>query len=115
MAQQTYGDADERWNRVNDDDALWGPFADIRPAKNQVFSSTRAFVLSAAVGGFFGLALDLIWALSAGRASLPSAYAMPLILTLAYFVGFQLTLGPAWNRRAYWLRRREEYLARDSS
>lgn len=35
---------------------------------------------------------------------------MPTVLTLTYYVAFQLTLGPAWNRRARLLVRREDYL-----
>jgi len=35
---------------------------------------------------------------------------MPSILTLTYFVAFQLTLGPAWNRRARLMVRRDGYL-----
>ena len=110
MAQQTHDAADERWNQLNDDDPLWGPLADFRPAKNRRFTAIRALMLASAAGGFFGFVLDLVWALSAGKESLPSVYAMPLLLTLVAFVAFQLTLGRAWNRRAYWLQRREDYL-----
>jgi len=41
---------------------------------------------------------------------LPALYLMPGMLTLTYFAAFQLTLGPAWNRRARLMQRREGYM-----
>ncbi len=111
MAQRVCDDVDERLNKLNDADPLWGPLAGCRPAKDRRFSGWRAFLLAAVFGGFFGMSLNLIVALSAGRQVLPCVYAMPLALTSISFVAFRLTLGPAWNRRAYWLARRQDYLA----
>jgi hypothetical protein len=50
----------------------------------------------------------LLWRHSAHH--LPRVYVMPAILTLTYYVMLQLTLRPAWNRRARLLARREDYM-----
>jgi len=111
MAQDIRDDTDEQPQEPIDCDALWGPFARFRPAKNQPFTALRALLLAVVFGGFYGLALNLIAALcSGGVARLPSVYAMPLLLAVTCFVGLRLLLAPVWNRRAHWLNRRENYL-----
>jgi hypothetical protein len=111
MALPVRGDRDERFNELNDSDALWGPFGSFRPAKQQRFTGLRALAMAVVFGGVYGLGLNLVLALSCGGiARLPSVYAMPFVLGLTCFVGFQSTLGPAWNRRAHWLNRRADYL-----
>jgi hypothetical protein len=40
----------------------------------------------------------------------PPVYGAPLVLTFTYFIAFQLSIGPAWNRRARLLIRRADYL-----
>ena len=112
MPQDTRDDADEIWQEPIDSDAFWGPFGRFRPAKHEAFTGLRALALAAVFGSFYGLALNLIGALVCGGvARLPSVYAIPLVLAAACFVGLQMLLAPAWNRRAHWLRRRQEYLA----
>jgi len=112
MAQDTRADTDERLEEPIDRDALWGPFACFRPAKNQRFTPLRALLFAVVFGGFYGLALNLIVALCGGGiARLPSVYAIPLGLSATSFVGLQWLLAPVWNRRAHWLKRRQDYLA----
>lgn len=112
MAQQAFNRSDERLNEVTDRDAFWGPFIAFRPEKNRCFSHFRSLGLAATVGGVYGMLLNvgltMICHLSGHHA--PSIYGVPLVLTLTYLVGFQLTLGPAWNRRARLLIRRADYL-----
>jgi len=111
MAQDIRDDTDEQPQDPIDCDALWGPFARFRPAKNQPFTALRALLFAVVFGGFYGLALNLIAALCSGGVSrLPSVYAMPLLLAVTCFVGLRLLLAPVWNRRAHWLNRRENYL-----
>jgi hypothetical protein len=112
MAQHAQRDTDERFNELSDKDAFWGPLLVFRPEKRRCIGSLRVFTMAATLGGFYGMllnfALAFICRLSAQR--LPAGYLMPLVLTLTYFVAFQLTLGPAWNRRAKLLVRRDGYL-----
>jgi hypothetical protein len=111
MAQQAHRDTDERLNELSDRDGLWGPLVSFRPAQNRLFSGRRALALAASAGGFYGMLLNLALALICRRSHhLPPVYAVPLVLTFTYFVGFQFTLGPAWNRRARLLVRRAGYL-----
>jgi hypothetical protein len=112
MAQQTFNQSDERLNQITDHDPFWGPFIAFRPEKNRYFSRFRALALATTVGGVYGALLNVglavLCRLSGQHA--PSIYGVPLVLTLTYLVGFQLTLGPAWNRRARLLVRRADYL-----
>ena len=112
MAQQAQRDTDERFNELSDRDAFWGPLLVFRPEKKRCISSFRALAMASTLGGFYGmllnLALTLICRHTAHRA--PAVYLMPAMLTLTYFVAFQLTLGPAWNRRAKLMVRRDGYL-----
>ncbi|MET0790807.1 MAG: hypothetical protein ABW061_04745 [Polyangiaceae bacterium] len=113
MAQQAHRETDERFNEVSDRDAFWGPLLGFRPEKRRCISSARALLMASTLGGFYGMLLNLAVALIFRKAAhhhLPSVLMMPAILTLTYFVAFQLTLGPAWNRRARLLLRREGYL-----
>jgi len=112
MAQDIRADSDENLQEPIDRDALWGPFVCFRPAQDQRFSVLRALLFAIVFGGFYGLALNLIVALCGGGvASLPSVYAIPLLLAATSFVGLQWLLAPVWNRRAHWLKRRQNYLA----
>ena len=111
MAHWESSEADKRYNELSDSDDLWGPFVGFRPAKNQPFSGVRAFALIAAFTSVYGMLLNFAIAIGAHGRHLPSAYVMPTTLTLITFAAFQLTLGPAWNRRAFLLARRELYLA----
>lgn len=111
MAHPVFHDVDARLNELNDNDALWGPLIYLRPAQHKHFGCVRACALSLLVGGFYGMLLDLVVALTFdGLASLPSIYAMPLALSAVCFIGFRMSLGPAWNRRAHALRRRRDFL-----
>lgn len=113
MAQQAHRETDERFNELSDRDAFWGPLLGFRPEKRQCISNLRALTMASTLGGFYGMLLNLAVALILRRGAhhhLPSVLMMPIILTLTYFVAFQLTLGPAWNRRARLMLRREGYL-----
>ncbi|MES1179484.1 MAG: hypothetical protein ABUL62_34530 [Myxococcales bacterium] len=114
MAQQAHRETDERFNQLSDRDAFWGPLLAFRPDKKRCISGGRALAMASTLGGFYGMLLNLSVALIFRKNAhhhLPSVLMMPAILTLTYFVAFQLTLGPAWNRRARLMLRREGYLA----
>jgi hypothetical protein len=69
--------------------------------------------MASTLGAFYGMLLNLAVALiyrKSGHHHPPSVLIMPAILTLTYFVAFQLTLGPAWNRRARLMLRRDGYM-----
>jgi hypothetical protein len=112
MAQQAHRATDERFNELSDQDAFWGHLLAFRPDKKRCIGSFRALTMAATLGGFFGMLLNLILLLicrhTAQRA--PAVLLMPSVLTLTYFVAFQLTLGAAWNRRAKLMVRRDGYL-----
>lgn len=112
MAQQAQREFDERFNELSDKDSFWGPLLAFRPEKNQCISSFRAATMAATLGGFYGMLLNLVLALICRSTTqrMPALYMMPAVLTSTYFAVFQLTLGPAWNRRAKLLVRRADYL-----
>jgi hypothetical protein len=111
MAQQVHREIDERLNDLSDRDAFWGPLLSFRPEKNRSISVGRVLLLTGLVGGFYGMLLNLMLAMICRHShSLPPVYGAPLVLTFTYFVAFQLSLGPAWNRRARLLVRRADYL-----
>ena len=112
MAQQAHRETDERLNELSDKDAVWGPLLAFRPEKNRCIGGARVLAMASILGGFYGIVLDVALLLVYRHSSqhCPPAYVMPAILTLTYFAAFQLTLGPAWNRRARLMARREGYL-----
>jgi len=112
MAQHAQREADERFNELSDKDAFWGPLLAFRPDKRRCISSFRVLTMAATLGGVYGMLLNFALALICRHTAqrVPAVYLMPAMLTLTYFVAFQLTLGPAWNRRAKLLVRREGYL-----
>jgi len=113
MAQQAHRETDERFNELSDRDAFWGPLLAFRPEKRRCISGARALAMASTLGGFYGMVLNLAVALIFRKSMhhhLPSVLMMPVILTFTYFIAFQLTLGPAWNRRARLMLRREGYL-----
>jgi hypothetical protein len=112
MAHPAQRDTDERLNELSDKDQFWGPLLSFRPEKRDVITSARALAITATLGSFYGMLLNLILALMFrhGAHQLPRVFVMPTILTLTYFAIFQFTLRPAWNRRAHWMVRREGYL-----
>lgn len=112
MAQQAHRDTDERFNELSDRDAFWGPLLGFRPDKKACIGAPRALAMASTLGGFYGMILNLVVALLCRRSGhqLPALYLMPGMLTLTYFAAFQLTLGPAWNRRARLMQRREGYM-----
>jgi|SRR6478609_7676180 len=111
MAQHAQRDTDERFNELSDKDAFWGPLLVFRPEKRRCIGSFRVLTMAATLGTFYGMLLNFALALICHHSAqrLPAGYLMPLVLTLTYFVTFQLTLGPAWNRRAKLLVRRDGY------
>ena len=112
MAQKADRHTDERFNELSDSDSFWGPLIGFRPEQRRCISNTRALSICLMLGAFYGLLLDLILVLicRSNAQPVPPVFVMPTILTLTYFVIFQFTLGPAWNRRARLIVRREGYL-----
>jgi len=112
MAQQAQRDTDERFNDLSDRDAFWGPLLVFRPEKKRCISSFRALTMASTLGCFYGMLLNLILTLICRHTAhqVPAVHLMPSVLTLTYFVAFQLTLVPAWNRRAKLMVRRDGYM-----
>ena len=104
--------ADDRLNELNDRDDMWGPLLFLRPERHQPLTSSRALLLSALLGGFFGMLgnvmLGLMLQVGEHRGR-PAIWLMPALLTVMYFVCGQLSLGAAWNRRARLLSRRLDW------
>ncbi len=111
MAHWERREIDTRYNELSDSDGLWGPFACFRPEKTQPFTRRRALALITAIGSVYGMLINFAIAIVARAGHLPKAYVVPATLTLITFAAFELTLGPAWNRRARLLARRAQYLA----
>jgi hypothetical protein len=107
MANHTFR-ADERLNQLNDQDEMWGPLLFLRPARHQVMTPSRVFVIAGLLGGFYGMLGNVVISLLArvGGAGKPSLLMMPILLTSMYFICGQLSLVPAWNRRARLMSRR---------
>jgi hypothetical protein len=112
MKQQAQRATDERFNELSDKDAFWGPLLAFRPEKRRCISSFRVLTMAAILGTFYGMLLNFTLALICRYTAqrVPAVHMMPSILTLTYFVVFQITLGPAWNRRAKLMLRRDGYL-----
>jgi hypothetical protein len=103
--------ADDRLNELNDRDDMWGPLLFLRPQRHQVLTPGRALLISALLGGFFGMLGNVILGLlqHMGAGYRPAIWAMPGLLTGMYFVCGQLSLFAAWNRRARLLSRRLDW------
>lgn len=112
MTHWEHTELDRRYNELSDSDGIWGPLVCFRPKKSQAFSRLRALAVIAAFCSVYGMLLNIAIALGSHGHHVPKVYAIPLTLTLILFSVFELTLGPAWNRRAYLLNRRDDYLAR---
>jgi len=100
--QPSNSHVDELFTRVLDADQQWGPLLFLRPSSAERFGVARVFALSVLVGGGFGLPGSIFLALcarAAHRAPLP-VFVFPLVLTAIYFCLCQLSVVPAWNRRA---------------
>jgi len=111
MAHWEDSETDRRYNELSDSDGLWGPFVCFRPARSQPFTRSRALSLIAGFCSVYGMLLNFAIALGSHGQRLPKVYVVPMTLTLITFAAFELTLGPAWNRRAFLLARRNHYLA----
>lgn len=99
---------DELFNRILDADHQWGPLLFLRPAIAERFGVVRVLVISVLVGGAFGLPGSILLGLGARashRAPLP-VFVFPLVLTAVYFWLCQMSVVPAWNRRALRLSKR---------
>jgi len=111
MTQQVHRELDERLNGLSDRDAFWGPLLSFRPEKERCIGVARSLLLTSLVGGFYGMLLNVMLALICRHShALPPVYGAPLLLTFTYFVALQLSLVPAWNRRARLLVRRADYM-----
>src|SRR3954466_2391473 len=102
MQKHSDSHVDELLIRVVDSDQQWGPLLFLRPALNEHFGALRMLVLSLLIGGAFGLPGSILLALTARAAHRPALplFAFPLVLTVVYFCVCQLSIVPAWNRRA---------------
>lgn len=110
MDHRTYR-ADERLNQLNDRDDMWGPLLFLRPARHEPLTPLRTLLISALLGGFFGVVGNVMLGLMlrVGAGGRPPALLMPGLCTAMYFVCGQLSLVAAWNRRARLLSRRLDW------
>lgn len=99
--------ADDKLNDFSDRDEMWGPLLFLRPEPHQTITPMRALLISALLGGFYGMLGNVILALMvrSGGGNKPSLVMMPLLLTSMYFVCAQISIFGAWNRRARQLSR----------
>jgi hypothetical protein len=111
MTHWEHSETDRRYNELSDSDGIWGPFVCFRPKKNQPISHLRALALIGAFCSVYGMLLNFAIALGSHGHHFPKVYVIPTTLTLITYVAFELTLGPAWNRRAFLLARRDQFLA----
>lgn len=90
--------------RLVDSDAEWWPFAFVRPAPEERFSTARALLLAclyglpaslfgATVGRFVGDSIDDV-----------QLALLTLAVCAALFLAFRFAIGAVWNRRADRLR-----------
>ena len=100
--------ADERLNQLTDSDSAWGPLLFLRPERHELMTPTRVLLVSAVFGTFYGMlsnvALSLL--MRTGDQGKPSAFFIPAVITFIAFIGAELSVVAAWNRRATQLSRR---------
>lgn len=106
-------DAEEGFNQLTDSDRQWWPFAFLRPAQHEAFSTPRVAALAVLHGVPLGLILLLVdrssrHAASGGRLALFLA-----IVCAAVFVTNRFTLAYFWNRRAHRIVGRRDRLDAD--
>jgi hypothetical protein len=103
--------ADDRLNHFNDQDEMWGPLLFLRPERHQPMSVLRVLAISGLLGSFYGMLGNVVLGLLArgGSGGKPSVVMMPLLLTAVYFVCAQISLAPAWNRRARLVSRKQSW------
>lgn len=110
MDNRTYR-ADDQLNQFSDRNESWGPLLFLRPERHQPLTLTRVLLISAMLGGFYGMlgnvAVGLL--LRPGASGRPSVLLMPVLLTAMHFVCGQLSLVAAWNRRARLLSRQIDW------
>ena len=94
--------SDELFTRIVDSDAHWGPLLFLRPRANENLSALRVLLLSGLLGSVFGLLGSICLTVAARVLQKPSVgvHVFPLGLSALYFCVSQLTVVPAWNRRA---------------
>lgn len=102
MRIQPYSPADTLYTDYCDNDAKWGPFLFLRPARSQRLATWRCALLALLPGVPLGLVGSIIYrmlALHLGRPWLP-VYVFPTLLSGFYFLVGRVFLAPPWNRRA---------------
>lgn len=94
-----------------DSDGLWGPLLFLRPKPTEYLGVGRVFAASVLMGGVQGMAANLGMAFAhrlTGYETLP-VHTLPMTLTLALAVVFQISIANAWNRRVDQLARKREW------
>lgn len=101
------------WNQLSDADALWGPLAFLRPARNQEFSHARLFAVTMIFGSSYGMCGNVIlaWVHHLTHYRVFPLPVVPLALVVTSFLCGKLTFLPAWNARARRSVRRSTWLA----
>jgi hypothetical protein len=103
----------EVWNQLSDADALWGPFAFLRPAQNRELSHARLLAITTLFGFFYGMCANvvLVWVHHLTHYRVFPLPALPLGLVATSFLCGELTFRPAWNARARQTVRRSTWMA----
>jgi hypothetical protein len=92
----------EVWNRICDADALWGPFAFLRPAPERRFTHARLLAVTFLFSSFYGMCANviLVWLHHLTHYRVFPLLDLPLALLATSFLCGELTFLPAWNSRA---------------
>jgi hypothetical protein len=92
------------------EDRDWWPFVFLRPERHQRVGSGRLLLLAILFGLPFGLALDVVYAVSEFELVVQHGWLIPLTMVGALFACYRLVLARAWNERAQRLARRKAWL-----
>jgi hypothetical protein len=103
----------EVWNQLCDANPLWGPFAFLRPAREQEFTQARLLAVTTVFGVFYGMCGNVVlaWIHHLTHFRVFPLLALPLALVGASFLCGELTFRPAWNSRARRDARRSTWMA----
>ncbi len=103
---------DDLLNELTDSDVFWGPLLWLRPAPDQTLGHRSVAALAAFLGGVHGAGANVGLALArraTGDAVMPF-FVLPLVLSLAAWACFHLTIVQAWNRRTRLIHRRRHWV-----
>jgi hypothetical protein len=87
-------------NELSDADHAWWPFAFLRPAPRERFSSMRVAALAILYGLVPALGANIVARMTGGHDRALHPLFFPLATPLVFFALFRFTVAACWNRRA---------------